>query len=92
MNRSSFGRGKSTFICEVCGHRTRETGQDDDCYCGPCYELLSLQNTLWDDGVEGFKTWGVKVRDDIVAKITKRGGVVAKVKAYMTDLFAVSAD
>jgi hypothetical protein len=61
MNRSSFGRGKATFNCEVCDHKTRET-------------------------------WGVKVRDTLIAKITKRGGDVAKVKADMPDLFAVSAD
>ncbi len=90
MNRSAFGRGKSTFICQVCDHKTRETGQDDDRFCGLCVELMSLQNGLWDDGVEEFRSWGPKIRDSIVAKITKRGGNVSKVKADMPDLFAVT--
>jgi len=83
--RASFNR-KPVFVCECCGHRTRETGQDDDRFCGPCVELLMMQNTLWDGGAGD---WLPKARDEFVAKISKRGGDLAKVRAFMPDLFDV---
>jgi hypothetical protein len=86
-----FG-GKTVFGCECCGRQTRMSTQDDDRYCAECYELLGIQNGLWDDGVDLFKSWGgIKTRDDLVTKIEKRKGDTARVRAYMPDLFAVTA-
>jgi hypothetical protein len=91
MAHRHFARGTSTFQCTICERTTRMTTQDDDRFCGECYELLSIQNGLWDDGAEEFRNWnGPKVRDQYLAKITKRGGNTEKVKKEMPDLFAVA--
>jgi len=86
-SRSSF-KSSGVFACQCCGHQTRESGQDDDRFCNPCVELMMMGNTLSDDGLENFLPWGPKARDQWVAKIAKRGGDVAKVRAFMPRLFA----
>lgn len=89
--RSHFG-GRVTFQCDCCKRNTRMTTQSDDRYCGECEELLGIQNALWDDGAEVFIADGaVPYRDKLLAKIVKLKGSESAVRAYMPDLFAVSA-
>jgi hypothetical protein len=84
--------GKTVFNCQCCGRSTRMTTQDDDRYCGECYDLFGIQNTLWDDGVENFVKDGlVKARDQLLKKIVTRKGDPEAVKRQMRDLFAVEA-
>ena len=90
--RSGSIGGKSVFNCTCCGRSTRMTTQDDDSFCGECYELFGMQNTLWDFGVEDFKESGMlKHRDEQFKKLVSRKGDGEKVKKQMPDLFAVEA-
>jgi hypothetical protein len=92
MPIKGFQRGQTpTFICQCCKRRTRDT-EGDDRFCGPCYELLGMQNSLWDDGKDAFVTDGfVPVRDKLLAKLVKLGATEGAVRAYMPDLFEVQA-
>ena len=87
----SFG-GPTVFNCQCCGRSTRMTTQDDDRYCGECFELFGIQNSLWDEGVEYFSSPDhgfLKARNDLLKKITARKGDPEAVKKMMPDLFAV---
>jgi rubrerythrin len=49
---SNFGKGTGTFICRVCGHKTRQTGGGDNEYvelCSPCYKYAGWENTHSDE-------------------------------------------
>lgn len=90
MAYSKFQSGSGVFTCDICNRRTRMTTQDDDRFCGECYDLLGIQNTLWDDGEESFVNDGfLVVRDGLLEVIKRRGGDIAAVKNDMKDLFAV---
>lgn len=90
-DRRSFRNGGdkcSVFNCDICGCRTRMTTQNDDRFCGQCYNLLSMQNSLWDDGAENFVRDGfIAQRDRLAAEIAKLSGSATAVVAYMPDLF-----
>jgi hypothetical protein len=92
MTHRHFARGTTVFTCQICQRRTRITTGYDTRFCGECYELLGIQNGLWDNGEAYFIEWGgIAERDNLLKKITKLGGNIEKVKAQMTDLFAVEA-
>ncbi len=85
----SFG-GATVFNCECCERKTRITTQDDDRYCAECYDLLGIQNSLWDEGKDYFVQNGLRdARDNLVSKLSRTKADIDKVKAYMKDLFAV---
>lgn len=54
MRISQFRGGKSTFICECCKRRTRETNGDhaQTGLCAWCFDLAGIENTLSDNGAE----------------------------------------
>jgi hypothetical protein len=82
--------GKTVFNCTICGRSTRMTTQNDDRFCGECDELLMIQNSLWDNGVEYFiKDGFLPERDKLLKKIIARKGDPEAVKKEMRDLFAV---
>jgi len=45
-----FRRGSSTYLCAVCGRRTRETGVQSmgNDTCPQCYELAGIENEISD--------------------------------------------
>lgn len=93
MASNRFGKG-GVFTCGCCGRRTRFTTQwqTEAEFCGECEELMGVQNTMWDDGVETFVAeGGTKHRDALLAKIKTRGGDTDAVKAQMPQLFAAGA-
>lgn len=48
-DRSKFQQGRSTFVCENCGKRTRETAVNEGLnLCPKCTELFQLENSLAD--------------------------------------------
>lgn len=89
MTARTFTRGSSTFTCECCTRRTRLTTQDDTRWCGECYELLGLSNSLSDNGEED---WMASFRDGQLAKIAKLGGDIDKVHAFIPTIFNLSTD
>jgi hypothetical protein len=46
--------GKSTYVCECCGKRTRETGEGESylTLCAYCYIEAGLENSLSDGHME----------------------------------------
>lgn len=56
MAHNKFTKGSATFICDCCGHNTRNTGVQSigSKICPACYELAGLENMLSDEGKEGF--------------------------------------
>ena len=84
MASRHFARGSSTFPCECCQRRTRITTQDDTRFCGECYDLLGIQNSMWDDGVQDWMTAPII---QLTAKIAKLGGDLLKVRAFIPQLF-----
>lgn len=56
MAHARFTKGSATFICDCCGHNTRNTGVQsvDSKLCPACWELAGLENALSDDGEERF--------------------------------------
>jgi hypothetical protein len=88
--RSGSLGGNTVFKCQCCGRSTRMTTQDDDRFCGECYDLFGIQNTLWDETREYFIANGfLAARDGLLKKIVSRKGDAAKVRKMMPDLFAV---
>jgi hypothetical protein len=47
-----FGRGATTFKCQVCERMTRDTGQGVDHLCEQCYEIAGWDNTVNDNGYQ----------------------------------------
>ncbi len=69
-----FHRGSSTFPCNVCGRRTRDTGVQSagNKICPQCYDLAGLENEVSD----GYKTIA-EARDEalpLIAAIEAKGG------------------
>ena len=50
IKRRGFYHGSSTYVCDICGKRTRDTGNDEKGVglCLKCYELSGLENSLSD--------------------------------------------
>ena len=48
-----FAKGSGVYICEECGKRTRETGQDESNYnlCAYCLLEVELENSLSDGAI-----------------------------------------
>jgi DNA-directed RNA polymerase subunit M/transcription elongation factor TFIIS len=46
-----FRRGSSTYTCENCGKKTRNTGRGEvDGFCWACTNAMMLENEHSDDG------------------------------------------
>lgn len=89
MAHRHFKSGTGVFACTLCSRKTRMTTQSiEGEYCGECEELLSVQNTLWDDGPQ---PWMAKLRDKLLAKISKLGGNADAVRTQIGDLLKVNA-
>jgi len=86
MAHNRFKHGSGVYQCAVCQRRTRATVEscDDVGYCGPCYDLAGLQNSMWDDGQED---WIVKARDGLLAKIIRGKGNEQAVRSHFSALF-----
>ncbi|QIG69493.1 hypothetical protein EVC17_010 [Rhizobium phage RHph_Y1_1] len=70
---NKFRKGASTFVCECCGHHTRETGQALGAkICYACFELAGLENMLSDDGEEQFAKVGADEVKSWMNEIRKR--------------------
>ena len=79
MNNSHFRRGRSTFICGVCGRRTRDAGQALGAECCPeCYELALLDNTVNDRAAPLAEV--IAERDRLLAKAVKQGSDAARIR------------
>ncbi len=85
-NRSHFRTGRSTFICGVCGRRTRDAGQalGAEC-CFECYELAGLDNTV-NDGCAPLDEVAAE-RDALLVKAVARGGSEASIRGEFSYLF-----
>jgi hypothetical protein len=72
QNHNRFQRGSGVFACDICGRRTRNTGQPHDSrLCEECYELAGWENCLSDEGPETFLSYRKTVEgylDDCLAK------------------------
>ncbi len=70
MAISRFYRGSSTFLCNVCSRRTRDTGATSMGIrlCPGCFELAGIENEISD---------GHTTREDALSTITKLVGDVA---------------
>lgn len=50
---SKFEPGRSTYICDCCGKRTRYTGRGEpDGVCTRCYDEGGWQNEHFDNGAD----------------------------------------
>ena len=83
---SHFRPGRSTFICGVCGRRTRDAGQaiSSEC-CLECFELAGLDNTV-NDGCAPLDEVAAE-RDALVARAIARGGDAARIRCEFSFLF-----
>lgn len=81
--------GKPTFECDVCGRRTRDTGQGVDHLCMDCYELAGMDNHCNDAGETPEQAGYAAEAAARLANIAKLGGDVEKVKACNGYLFPV---
>ncbi len=75
-----FEQGLSTFICQVCDRRTRNTGQDVDHLCNDCYEIAGIDNTINDSGYKP----GMPEFDEFQAELKQRIGHIAKLGGNVT--------
>lgn len=82
--------GAGVFTCQSCERRTRETTQGfgEDRFCGECYELFGIQNSLWDCGPEA---WIAPARDQLVKRIKQLGGDTLKVARENPDIFKLES-
>lgn len=62
---------RGTFICPCCRRKTRDTTGSD--FCGYCFEIMSLDNTVNDNGLKGTPeaVQYVKEAEKFLAKIAK---------------------
>ena len=82
--------GKGVYKCVICKRGTRVTTQGNDDLCPECWELAGLENTVFDNGKELAREWGVaKERDALFAKAVKQGSDGDKMKAQFKELFEV---
>jgi hypothetical protein len=52
-NRQHFAPGSGCFVCEDCGKRTRNTGDNGQCnLCPDCFEIAGIENEISDCGDE----------------------------------------
>ena len=73
MATKRFHKGSSTYLCNVCGRRTRDTGDNGSCdLCPECYTLAGIENEISD----GWATAEARAQEirDIVTAITGKGG------------------
>lgn len=85
-----FEQGASTFICQVCDRRTRNTGQDVDHLCADCFEIAGIDNTINDGGYKpGTPDFDEFIPELIqrISRIAKLGGNVTKVMQSNTFCF-----
>jgi hypothetical protein len=88
-NNSRFQRGSGVFTCTCCGGRTRDTGVQSigSELCADCYELAGMDNACNDNRTTPEQEGYTKEIEQRLAKITKRGGNVERVKAMNDYLF-----
>lgn len=86
MKHNHFRLGRSTFVCGVCGRRTRDAGQGVSTECCPeCFELSGLDNTVNDRGATLEEV--VSERDALLSKAVKRGSDEARIRREFRYLF-----
>ena len=75
MPIKQFRRGLSTFICQTCKRRTRETNGDhaQTGNCGWCFDLAGIENTISDNGQEVIGDYYEEARD-LLKRIANAGG------------------
>jgi hypothetical protein len=85
-NNAHFDQGRSTFICGVCGRRTRIAGQpiDSEC-CLECYELAGLDNTVNDGICPVAEVAGE--RDALLLRAMRKGSNGARIRQSFNFLF-----
>lgn len=67
-DNSKFRRGSGVYTCHCCGHRTRETGNDESLLglCAYCYEEGGFENELADGHITADEF------DEAIAKLKVR--------------------
>jgi hypothetical protein len=93
MNGRHFERGgHGVYACQLCGRKTRvangDTGGMGD-WCEHCFEIMSLDNVINDDGLEGSPDAQAHVAkaEKLLAIVAERGGNIAKVKRQCSYLW-----
>ena len=86
MAIKKFYRGSSTFFCNVCGRRTRDTGAQSagNKICPQCFELAGLENEISD----GHSTLEENIEQivSLVKEVKEKGGNVDD----WTETFAIN--
>lgn len=73
MRISQFRKGETTFLCGVCGRRTRQTGEQAGCeLCPQCNEIAGLENAI-NDGCETPDSVREQV-ERLAAEVRAKGG------------------
>jgi hypothetical protein len=90
-NRFEHRFGQATvFACDICGRRTRMSGQDSTRLCLECFELAGLENVIFDAEDEDKAKARASVavdRDYWFAKAVKLGSDPEKLKSQFRTLF-----
>jgi hypothetical protein len=86
QQKSHFNQGRSTFICGICGRRTRIAGQpiDAEC-CLECWELAGLDNMV-NDGCAPLDEV-IDERDALLLRAMRKGSDGKRIRKSFTFLF-----
>lgn len=78
MRNDRFNRGSSTYLCDVCGRRTRYTGNQSvgSKLCADCWDLAGLENEV-SDGYRTLDETKAMVAP-MVAALKAKGGDIAE--------------
>ena len=87
-HNNRFGRFHQASACSLCGRNARKDN-GTDC-CNECFELCSWDNQHNDDGTRPDAN-ALKQYEKWLGAIGKKGGDVAKVRAFCSYLFAPDA-
>lgn len=77
FRHDGFSKGSSTFTCECCGKRTRNSSWNnwDGEMCGHCVETFSIENSISDNSLDAtgfdFKTSRTDTPEKLNARFWK---------------------